>query len=399
MKPNRYIIVVALQLLFFYANSQSCTSAFLFQNTGITNTVWFKDQSVSNQAGWQRDYTQWNFSDGSLIDTNKILAHTFPTGNIYNVIKTTKFSQTGNPSNFCVVKDSMYVDASLSATLTCFPQNKMTITWLTDSTYGISSYISGCAYTFKEIAVTMGSSATFVTGPMPCIFSNSQGFFTYTLPRRDTGYIFTHHIDLAPTFSTGIYISKPITKASIPTTPTNCHASFFMLPADSTYNNWLVQNYSSGSAPLSYLWNFGDGNTSTLVSPAHTYSTVGTYTVCLTVTSGTCSDTFCSTALTDTTMIGYGMKKLNTINMNVSVKEITEQSGNFSVYPNPSSGILNFEFNTELKNEALEIVNILGQTVATETITGHTHKINFTNKPAGIYFVKVGELTKKIIAE
>jgi PKD repeat protein len=34
----------------------------------------------------------------------------------------------------------------------------------------------------------------------------------------------------------------------------------------------------------SYAWNFGDGQTSTLVSPSHTYSVVGTYTVSLTVT-------------------------------------------------------------------------------------------------------------------
>ncbi|MBK7668382.1 MAG: PKD domain-containing protein [Sphingobacteriaceae bacterium] len=85
-----------------------------------------------------------------------------------------------------------------------------------------------------------------------------------------------------------------------------------MMPADS-FNNWVVQNYSSGSGLLLIFWDFGDGNTSTLVNPAHTYSTVGTYTVCLTVTSGTCSDTFCSTALTDTSQIGYGMKQLNMV--------------------------------------------------------------------------------------
>ena len=41
---------------------------------------------------------------------------------------------------------------------------------------------------------------------------------------------------------------------------------------------------SSGSTPLTYEWNFGDGNTSTVVAPAHTFSAVGNYTVTLTVT-------------------------------------------------------------------------------------------------------------------
>ncbi|KAB8155756.1 T9SS type B sorting domain-containing protein [Kordia sp. TARA_039_SRF] len=37
----------------------------------------------------------------------------------------------------------------------------------------------------------------------------------------------------------------------------------------------------------SILWDFGDGNTSTLQTPSHTYSNAGTYIVTLTVTSGT----------------------------------------------------------------------------------------------------------------
>jgi photosystem II stability/assembly factor-like uncharacterized protein len=39
----------------------------------------------------------------------------------------------------------------------------------------------------------------------------------------------------------------------------------------------------------SYFWNFGDGQTSTQTSPSHTYTSPGSYNVCLTVT-GTCGD-------------------------------------------------------------------------------------------------------------
>src|SRR5262249_61359077 len=38
------------------------------------------------------------------------------------------------------------------------------------------------------------------------------------------------------------------------------------------------------AAAFSFLWNFGDGTTSTLQTPTHTYSAAGTYTVTLTVT-------------------------------------------------------------------------------------------------------------------
>ena len=43
--------------------------------------------------------------------------------------------------------------------------------------------------------------------------------------------------------------------------------------------------------PLTYSWDFGDGNTSTVKDPSHTYTTAGDYTVTLTVDDGTDTDT------------------------------------------------------------------------------------------------------------
>ncbi len=43
-------------------------------------------------------------------------------------------------------------------------------------------------------------------------------------------------------------------------------------------------NQSSGQFPLSFLWDFGDGVTSTLVSPVHAYSQAGTFAVTLDAT-------------------------------------------------------------------------------------------------------------------
>jgi PKD repeat protein len=53
-------------------------------------------------------------------------------------------------------------------------------------------------------------------------------------------------------------------------------------------------NSSTTTGTASYLWDFGDGNSSTSTSPSHTYSTPGYYNVCL-IASGTCgSDTLCT---------------------------------------------------------------------------------------------------------
>lgn len=47
----------------------------------------------------------------------------------------------------------------------------------------------------------------------------------------------------------------------------------------------------SQNAPTSWLWAFGDGTTSTLQNPSHTYTAVGSYTVSLTATNGSGSTT------------------------------------------------------------------------------------------------------------
>lgn len=53
-------------------------------------------------------------------------------------------------------------------------------------------------------------------------------------------------------------------------------------------------NSSTSTGTISgYLWDFGDGNTSTDVNPVYTYATGGTYTVCLTVTDDCGMDSTC----------------------------------------------------------------------------------------------------------
>lgn len=57
-------------------------------------------------------------------------------------------------------------------------------------------------------------------------------------------------------------------------------------------------NTSTGPAPLTYSWNFGDpasgaNNTSTATSPNHQFSACGTYTVCVTVSGNGCTNSAC----------------------------------------------------------------------------------------------------------
>jgi hypothetical protein len=69
-----------------------------------------------------------------------------------------------------------------------------------------------------------------------------------------------------------------------------------------------------------YTWNFGDGQTSTLVNPKHKYSQSGQYQVTLTASNHYCSD--------DTTI---------TIDVSVSIAEF-DNARKVIIYPNPSNG-------------------------------------------------------------
>jgi len=56
---------------------------------------------------------------------------------------------------------------------------------------------------------------------------------------------------------------------------------------DATFIDSSITDGTLGA--ISYQWNFGDGGTSTLPTPSHTYASLGTYSATLTVTNGPCS--------------------------------------------------------------------------------------------------------------
>ena len=63
----------------------------------------------------------------------------------------------------------------------------------------------------------------------------------------------------------------------------------------SARRRWPSRSRSAGSSdpegrPLTYSWDFGDGTTSTLANPSHTFTAAGRYTVRLTTSDGTLDD-------------------------------------------------------------------------------------------------------------
>ena len=143
--------------------------------------------------------------------------------------------------------------------------------------------------------------------------------------------------------------------------PSSCSMSF----TDASTGTGLDTQYS---------WNFGDGQTSSAQNPAHTYTTAGTYTVCLTITTvistgNSCTDTHCT--------------PVHCVNLN-GISDILNDK-TISIYPNPSKGefqVVNKQ--SILNNLEITIYNALGENIYSSVIDNkQSSRIDVISQPAG----------------
>lgn len=118
----------------------------------------------------------------------------------------------------------------------------------------------------------------------------------------------------------------------------------------------------------SYLWDFGDGNTSTEVNPTHVYWENGEFTVTLTATSDNCgNDTFNDVVV----IVGVGVDE--------------PEQAIMDVYPNPSSGSFNLNFGKNIEYIKVSLFDIQGRLLLSE---------ERANTPGAMIFPKSDQLLK-----
>ena len=71
----------------------------------------------------------------------------------------------------------------------------------------------------------------------------------------------------------------------------------------------------------------------------------------------------------------------------------------FAVYPNPTHNVLFVETvcTPSLPTQTYRITNLMGQTLMNGTITAETQQINVSNLPEGMYFITIGDMTRKFV--
>jgi len=208
----------------------------------------------------------WNFGNGNT-STNTNPSATYNNSGTYTITLTASNGGLNSTKTAVVNVYALPVPGFTIATTTvCLGQ---TIPFTDISTPGSGS-ITTWAWDFGD-----GNSITNATGSASHSY-NSTGTFPVSLTVTNNFGCFKS-------------IIHPITVVTSPTAQfTGNPLSACSVPLNVTFTNSSITN--GGGA--SYNWDFGDGGTSTLVSPpAHVYNSFGNYTVSLIVKEQGCSDT------------------------------------------------------------------------------------------------------------
>jgi gliding motility-associated-like protein len=200
---------------------------------------------------------QWFFGDGGNSVTQNP-NHTYVTGGVFNV--------------------TFIVQSNLGCVDTLVKPAAVVIKDVTSAFIGPSSVCQGITASFTNTSVPVSAASFWDFG--------DGTFSTLTNPGKAYAAPGVYNVKLRNDYGTCFdSVVRTITVLGLPTPDFNapdvidCKAPFTV-----NFNNISVGG-------TSWLWNFGDGGTSTLQTPSHTYNATGNYTVSLIATGANgCSD-------------------------------------------------------------------------------------------------------------
>jgi hypothetical protein len=160
--------------------------------------------------------------------------------------------------------------------------------------------------------------------------------------------------------------------------PTLINSTIADFDVDVNENN-LVSLTPKDSSKTTYLWNFGDGNTSSDIKPTYTYSSDGIYILRLSIPNEASCDTF------------YFERELEIKTTVTSTIDLQIKYG-ITVFPNPASSELNIRFSKVLPlNYHYRILDVSGKQVVQKSNPQQSDllKIPVKNLISGYYFIEI----------
>ncbi len=352
-------------------NNPGCTV--VAQNNGVSNTYGFSVPGANYPA-------TWTFPDGTTA-SGWNATYTFPGPGVYQVCA--NITGGGFTCNDCetiyIAEDSSIVNpggcnanfyASTSALTGYFIPYGNNLN--TNPATGTVNYF----WTFGD-----GSSSSDV---YPYHSYSQSGYYTVCLAVSSDNVC-------SDSLCQMVFIPE---NNSIPN-DTSCQA-YFVMTQQSPFEVTVVN--ASTAANALYTWTIS-GNGVTLTAegayPSMTIETTGSYGLCLTITAGNCTSTYCDSLVIGADGIMGGRLSDLGFNINVTspqaitgfdVTGIEASTFNVSIYPNPSEG--NFVI-AGLDHGTYSITTIDGKHLATGQITNANQLIDARNWTDGVYFLTV----------
>lgn len=326
------------------ASGQATVTKTAFISVLAPVTASFVGEAINNQielinTDINSSSSSWEiFNDEfSTTETGEYVVVTVPSNGIYNVILTN--------SNKC----GTAVSDTISINITGYPEASFTANG------------GGILCENQEVNFVANGGNSFVwefEGGTPATSEEQIVNVTYNA----TG---TYLVVLIATNSYGTD-----TLRSFVTINTKPHADF-----EYNINAENVKFLLTGSGQAYQNWEFGDGFSSTELSPEHTYTSSGQYTVTLVTGNGCGSDT-----ITKNLAITVGVSDLHAVY-------------GINIYPNPAKDFINVQIEKQLSSECtLQLVSTTGQSILEQTMfIGEKQNVSLdiTDVPNGMYILNL----------
>ncbi len=263
----------------------------------------------------------------------------------------------------------------------------------------------------KNIPVQLGS----INGIKEISAGDNQSFFV-----KNDGAILAcgdnSYGQLGTNITTG-FVLKPIQNLC-QATSNSCYA-YYATAYDTVQNKFILTiDPNTAKTAVSYSWDFGDGTTSTNVTPSHIYTSNNIYNVCLkiTIASGA-SCSYCNDIGKDSIGNIYRASgfSINVVNNYLSSGGTGGGAGggsglsngvqnnstnqNISIFPNPTTGIVNIQ--GQLENAQIKVCDVLGKNIYQNNSASSNLQIDLSSQANGVYFINIqtgeGTVNKKIV--
>jgi|GEM_PF-4215079 len=317
----------------------------------------------------------WDFGDGTTSTTSGVQLHIYPGPGVYPVCLTVTNADATCTSTYCdtIIISSCHANYS----------------------YTFDTFGNGCSFTSS------------VTGSPDTYFWNFGDGDTSTL--ANPYHVFPYNGYFYVTFSTTSSTDSTCSSSHSEYIYAGglCNASFYISQDSTNPMNYLIHNYVYGNPMASYLWDFGDGTTSTTQYPTHTYADTLSYYICLTVSDPSgCNDTYCDTINAGRSAGGITMTVVPPP-LGTGIAQHAETDYSLENFPNPFNEITTVKFSLSADAQVEVVVtDLLGNTVATlesgrRTAGSYTTGWSASGLAPGMYLLRMKTdnhiLTKKMI--